>query len=753
MVSLGMAWRAEGQPASAEKVETATTQGTWDAWIPKGREGPVRAWVDEARAEVAGVPTLAIEIDRDVVHLGATNSAGESLWVLTVGHPLSPPDYFARLDAVARVVVRVCKVCDAETLAPSQALADALVRLRDDRYGEQIWETQQRMHGQQPKVFRWRDPAVAHTPDAVPEIETPPPAWDAVVIGWAGAIVLWWVSVVLRVLRRRRSGRSEDTSHKRRGAHLAAVLGLATVATLLLSQPWPLHEHNTFVARVDCAFSNACTHDPVGPAWSDPTFRVVGFLLRLLPSFHVQTGVFFGLALSLFAAGLLYILTQQTIPNPQDPRFSGHRIGLLAVALLVFHPVWMRVSVAGTLWPYTLVCVLLACVAGLVHRRSGDPLAAIAAVASLWLACQSNFVCLTLTPLVLAFPLWRRPQTWASVGGWITLLGLYFATLAPAFVSVLEQFVGTTVGDDGGVAVFAQRLLHTQWFVWFDPRFSSRLLAAPAILASLWIGRKLVVFGPLLYAGLAVHVVLSLFAADIFGLSYPVGLIHHVYILPFCALLTAAGVGFLMRGLASVPGFAARRTRNRVVAVWLAAAVLGGLAAREGHIALTQSRVLERELAFLAGSWGALPDHNILVVPSTYVEPLRGLRPDGDPIGAEFPREAYRAAMLQSGRPPGQIVRLPQLMSDPPTTGRVLLYVGSSLRSFAPTEIREGVVPDSLERPELTQLRDRFTLEPVLTRELETHQHPAISQRLGADRVPTIELGFYWLHPREHSDQ
>jgi hypothetical protein len=31
---------------------------------------------------------------------------------------------------------------------------------------------------------------------------------------------------------------------------------------------------------------------------------------------------------------------------------------------------------------------------------------------------------------------------------------------------------------------------------------------------------------------------------------------------------------------------------------------------------------------------------------------------------------------------------------------------------------------------------------------IETQQHPEISQRLGADRVSEIRLGFYWLRPR-----
>lgn len=129
--------------------------------------------------------------------------------------------------------------------------------------------------------------------------------------------------------------------------------------------------------------------------------------------------------------------------------------------------------------------------------------------------------------------------------------------------------------------------------------------------------------------------------------------------------------------------------------------------------------------------------------------PLPGVEQLGDPLGAEFPKEAYRSAIVRRGHEPGQIVGSREADNTPPESGRVLIDVGSALRSFSPMEVTAGAVPDSLERPELARLRDDYTFEPLLTREIATAQHPAISLRLRADWVPAIELGFYWLRPRD----
>lgn len=111
-----------------------------------------------------------------------------------------------------------------------------------------------------------------------------------------------------------------------------------------------------------------------------------------------------------------------------------------------------------------------------------------------------------------------------------------------------------------------------------------------------------------------------------------------------------------------------------------------------------------------------------------------------------FPAGIYAQLMREAGREPAPIIEL-QHLHEPRPGQRILLYVGSGFRSFRPDEIAAGVVPDGLERPELAQLRDTWALEPVLEFELDTAQHEQISLRLGADQVPRIDLGFYWMRP------
>jgi hypothetical protein len=114
-----------------------------------------------------------------------------------------------------------------------------------------------------------------------------------------------------------------------------------------------------------------------------------------------------------------------------------------------------------------------------------------------------------------------------------------------------------------------------------------------------------------------------------------------------------------------------------------------------------------------------------------------------------FPLVAYQQAMRALGREPAGVDDLDGLARNPPDPSeRVLIYVGTSLRSFLPAEIAAGVVPEGLERPALIRLRDHWVLEPALEFELRTEQHEAATMRLAADRAPVIDLGFYWLRAR-----
>ena len=160
----------------------------------------------------------------------------------------------------------------------------------------------------------------------------------------------------------------------------------------------------------------------------------------------------------------------------------------------------------------------------------------------------------------------------------------------------------------------------------------------------------------------------------------------------------------------------------------------------------TGENVLERELVALEQSFAVLPEHDLLVVAPRILAPLTDAPSQWDPLEVVFPVGAYEHAMRERGLEPALVVSVDGL-PEPRPGARILLYIGSNLRSFQPHEIAAGVVPDGLERPDVVRLRDAWTMEVVHEFVIRTEQHEAMSQRLAADRMAEIELGFYWLHP------
>ncbi|MCA9685362.1 MAG: hypothetical protein KC457_24495 [Myxococcales bacterium] len=253
------------------------------------------------------------------------------------------------------------------------------------------------------------------------------------------------------------------------------------------------------------------------------------------------------------------------------------------------------------------------------------------------------------------------------------------------------------------------------------------------------------ILAPLLYAWIVPGLFLGLAAGELIGSGYPVGFINHHWELVLTASLAGLGTAWLVgvaiehrpeRSWALVPG-----------AMALLAAIIGPQLREPWRLA-TEPRVNERELAALQAGFAALPEHDLLVVAPRLQEPMAGAERRGDPIEIWFPAGAYAHAMLQAGREPAPVYPLDALPPLRPGE-RVLLYVGASLRSFQTGEIEAGLVPDSLERPALLELRERWRLEPAMLFEIETPQHEAIITRLGADRRSSIELGYYWLRALE----
>jgi hypothetical protein len=260
---------------------------------------------------------------------------------------------------------------------------------------------------------------------------------------------------------------------------------------------------------------------------------------------------------------------------------------------------------------------------------------------------------------------------------------------------------------------------------------------------------------PLVYAWAIPCAFLGISAGEIIGSGYPVGFINHHWDLWLSALAAGLGTAFIVTLLDRHP--LQQQIGGRVPA-WLSwslalpsalvfVAARWGPRADEGWRNAPGERALDRELLARGAAVEQQPGHDLLIVPPRVLEPMTDAPSHWDPIEVQFPKGFYNAAMRKRGLEPAQIVELDKLPESRPGA-RILLYVGSSLRSFQPHEIAAGVVPDDLDRPVLRAMHDDWEFELAYEFVIETQQHPEISQRLGADRVGEIGLGFYWLRPR-----
>jgi hypothetical protein len=457
--------------------------------------------------------------------------------------------------------------------------------------------------------------------------------------------------------------------------------------------------------------------------------------------------------------------------------------GLGAVAVLASNPVFWRLSGAATFWPWTLSWTLAATLAGMwaaqscasEHKRVRQAGAAawVLAAISLAFAAASNVVCLTLGACLLLGPAcWSRAGVWSRAGaesrwsaalrraawiGPVAVLG--FALLvAPDYLHGFARAFGPTGIDE---SLTAKRALREFNPLLLDPQIVTPIwaLACLAALLLAWKLRRrggaksgwgaLRLLAPLAYAYLVPAAVLGVAAGDVVGSGYPTGFINHHWELVFTAIAVGLALAYVVASLERLRALTGWLQWTWLVpAVSTAAALLLAPLAREGWRMATGERVLERELVALEHSFARLPEHDLLVVAPRILAPLTDAPSEWDPLEVVFPVGFYEYALRERGLEPALVVSLDQL---PPTRPkeRILLYVGSSLRSFQPHEIAADVVPAQLERSDLAQLRNHWALEVVHEFVLRTEQHEAISQRLGADRVGEIELGFYWMTPRE----
>ncbi len=693
-------------------IALATVVGSWttDAFggqaILPGHEAQVLALVKRAVAAQKEAPTYDVRIEQEAILLRL--SAPEE--VTLVVHYQGPVP-----SELAPGVQLTCEqLCSAAQRSRWQALATALAQERD-RQRDVLW-------------------VQVGTP-AEDEEREPGGVVARVVWGLVALFGLGWIAVYgVRCLT--------AINWRERKLELSVSIGICAVSALIalgLTAHLPLHEHNSYVARSDCAWMLDCIRDPAGPGWSPAFFRAYGPLLHTFP-YGVANLCRFTLAVGLLAGLLARHWLVKTLVSCGWSGGSARSAGLWALALTCLNPLWIRVAVAGTPWPYVVLCLFAAGIAAqeaVAGSRAKRLIAGTAGTCLLALAVNSNLVMLSALPLVWLGPAlcrsgrrWWLPTAWQVTG----------ATLCLALtVESIEIFRAALMNGANPRTRFA---LH---HVFFDGRFLPATLALFLVVGVFASLRRRSAIWALIYIAVVTHPTLTNYAGPPLGPDYPVSLLNAYLGVSLGSVLAAIGVMWLIER-------ASRVGRRRLA--WGAAVVallLPAALAREGWRFLTGSRVAERELAAISSALPRLPPHTQLVIPSRIQPQPAGVKSAGDPLELRFPVGEYLASQHRLGRSPPVPIPLDAMgRRDTPSLAApgVLLYVGASQRSFFQSEIDAGVVPEDLRRSELEALCQRFELIPVSTFELTPAQHPAIPWQLGAGRATRVELGFYRLEPK-----
>ena len=521
------------------------------------------------------------------------------------------------------------------------------------------------------------------------------------------------------------------TSFRRR---LLMLLIVAAFGALLLPA-LPVHDHNAFVARAECAMDSGCDADR--PGWMPPAYHAIGLLLSAFP-YRYPLVEYTGLVLTLLTL-LVFGLTLARVHRLFGDSIRGRHVALVAVTLGAFHPVALRLAVAGTFWPWADLCLMLSAwlaTWAAEHRSQAGWLAAASFFA---LTLTSNVSFLALAPLALVAPwLWARRPPRARILAPLALLALFVAPYA--WMSVHR------LGGAAASMPWAQKLVSLPLnLIYLDPRLTPlplSLLFLLGLVVALRSWRRCL---PLLLAfGLTEVLLGSLQDLDT---GYPVRLIHGTTSLYFSAWLTAAGAVSLAHWLREHRQVAGRTFFGGLVAVTLLASAFN----HEARAFAVGPRVLGPERRAFSHALDRLPDHDLLVVPPSIMRPIAGLSWDGDPLEARYPWGEYRAARQARGLAVPPIVSLPDYLARPDDfRGQsALLYVGASLRSFAPAEVAAGYARPPYARPVLCELLATHRLEPAATFALPTANHPFSLVRLLGDARPTATLGFYWIRPRD----
>jgi hypothetical protein len=553
-------------------------------------------------------------------------------------------------------------------------------------------------------------------------------------------LALMLVALFEALLRAPRVARGREV-----GLSLALALAFGALA-LLVPEGVPLHDHNVFIARFDCAYS-ACGEDP-RRAWVAPALHAVGLLLFALP-YGPTTRMAFGLVLTI-ASMLLLASFLTRLFDAFGQRERGARIGLWTLAALVASPALWRLAVGATLWPYAIFCLIAAGWLGVDALRRGSLLSTVGAAGALALAVLSVRAMFPLAALAVLAPLaWRRASGGQQRDGrgwlrWIAACALVGVGSAPYLVDAIAPLVRQVFGAGSlGAAVrFTQPPLTTlASMLPFDPRLTAVPLGALTVVGAV---RALAVHRRALLPVVFTFVVMEYVLAaqlDLFA-GYPNRFINAT--ITFFTMATLVGVG--AEWLVDWGARSARRRGAIVGAALVATTIATTPFATETRAFLSTPRHLGREVIRIAEVAGDLPAHDLLVLPPE-VMPFVGVeRPRGDSVEVFFPLGDHLRAAEARSRP--MTMGLDEFLFAPP--GRpALFYLGSALVSWLPEEIEAGAVEVwGIERPILQALRARYELRPVAVFEHPAADHPATRQRLGGDVVDTVELGYYELIPR-----
>jgi len=724
--------------------------------IPPGQEQRIRELIDSALAEAQARDELPVEldarssfaIDRDHIRVSLypAEPHDHELPRVVVFHPQAPN--FDAAQAIAPGIVLECGPVEQASPCPEPT--------------NQAWTAL----GQ--RLAAAREPVVRE----IWALEQPNEASKKASIGAqidrGAAIAAVFVGLALFGFAARRA-----VIPARELLGLVVVLVVFVAATVSLTRVLPLHEHNSFIARSACAIDLACVADPIG-AWSMTSIHGYGLLLERIPQ---RAGALarLSLAISVVMLILVWAVTRRLAIELGWTKLAGVA-GLVAVAVLASNPIVWRLSGAASFWPWSLTWVLGAALAGLWAARAcvsedrrerwAGALAWVLAAVCLAFAAAGNIVCLTLGVCLGLAPLcWTRAgaeSSWsraAARAAWIGPL----AALAFALITVPDYSAGLAhafrPAEPVVIGRFNPLLLDSSLVtpVWIVVAVAAVILAlglswtqaaGPRAEARV---RALRLLAPLAYAYVVPAAFLGGAAGVVVGSGYPVGFINHHWELVFTAIAVALVItwplALLERRRPQLHGWI-ERWALLIPASLMIVALLLGPRAREGWRMATGERVLERELVALEHSLATLPEHELLIVTPRTLEALTDARSYWDPIEVNFPTAFYEHAMRERGLEPTMIIELDRLPRQLPA-GRILVYLGSSTRSFQPHEIEANTVPDSLERPIIADLRGEWAFEPALTFMIATAQHEAISQRLGADRVAELELGFYWMYRLE----